>query len=332
VQKASVVVTLSMPPEHLARARHQLEGVASVVELNSLDEGARAQALSGADALLCRHTGKELRPGEAALVTRARVVQFINAGLDFIPLHEFTTGVPIASNNGAYAQPIAEHGMAMYLAASKRLLIEHDAMRRGEFNQNAMNQSIAGKTCGILGLGGIGTAIARLARAFGMTVFAVNRRGHADEPVDRMGTLSDLDALLAESDVLMVCTPLTPKTRGLLGARELQLMKPDATLVNLARGEIIDETALYRRLREHPQFTACIEGWWVEPTRHDRFALQHPFFELPNFIGSPHNSATVPSAFAEALARAVANIRHVLLGGTPRNLVPAEERAAASRA
>jgi phosphoglycerate dehydrogenase-like enzyme len=247
-----------------------------------------------------------------------------------VPLHEFDPDVPIASNRGAYARPIAEHAMAMYLAASKRLVIRNDEMRRCGFHKSPPNQSVAGKTCGILGLGGIGAAVARLARAFGMEVFGINRRGVGGGDVDRFGTLDDLDSLLEACDVLMICMPLTPATEGLIGARELELMKPDATLVNVARGEIVNETALYERLVACPEFTACIDAWWVEPVRHGTFHLEHPFLDLPNVIGSPHNSASIPNSFETALEHAVDNLRHVLLGGATRNLVPADERAMAA--
>ena len=154
-----------------------------------------------------------------------------------MPLHALPDGVPLAGNGGAYAEQMAEHGLAMVLAASKRLLIEHAALCRGEFNQNTRNRTLAGKVCGILGFGGIGVASARLMRAIGMRIHAVNRRGQSDEATDWIGSVSELDVLLRAADVLIVSTPLTPATQDLIGARQLKLMKPDAILVNLARGE-----------------------------------------------------------------------------------------------
>src|ERR1700710_3102304 len=114
----------------------------------------------------------------------------------------------------------------MTWAATKRLLIEHAALSRGEFNQHTRNRTLAGKVCGILGFGGIGVATARLMRALGMRIHAINRRGHSDEPTDWISTTADLDVLLAVSDVLIISTPLTKATRDLIGDRELQLMKP----------------------------------------------------------------------------------------------------------
>jgi glycerate dehydrogenase len=128
------------------------------------------------------------------------------------------------------------------------------------------------------------------------------------------------------SDVLVVSTPLTKATRNLIGERELLLMKPDAILVNLARGEIIQEAPLFAHLQSHPNFFACIDAWWVEPVRHGTFRVDHPFLSLPNVVGSPHNSASVPGMTEAALRRAIVNIRRALAGEAPHYVVGPEER------
>jgi phosphoglycerate dehydrogenase-like enzyme len=213
------------------------------------------------------------------------------------------------------------------LAAAKRLLVEHAALTQGEFNQFAQNRMLADGVCGILGFGGIGVAMARLARGIGMKVHAINRRGQSDEPIDWIGTPVQLDELLAASDVLVICTPLTPATLGVIGGLQLARMQDDAILVNLARGEIVDERALYERLVAFPKFTACIDAWWIEPVRHGTFRMDQPFMTLPNVIGSPHNSAAaIAGTGAVGLQRAIANIRRALAGATPFYLVPPEDR------
>lgn len=302
-----------------------LDGAAEAVYLTDLDDAGRADALRNADAVLARTT-RELHQGEIALLKDIHLLQFINAGIDFVPLADLPPGVTVATNGGAYAEPMAEHALAMTLAAAKRLLPEHAALSRGEFNQFARNRMLAGGVCGILGFGGIGIATARLARGIGMQVHAINRRGHSEEPTDWIGTPDQLDVLLAASDVLVICTPLTPATQGWLGADQLARMKEDAILVNLARGEIVDERALYERLVAFPRFTACIDAWWIEPVRHGTFRMDQPFLSLLNVIGSPHNSAAaIAGTGAVGLQRAIANIKRALAGQTPLYLVPPED-------
>ena len=128
------------------------------------------------------------------------------------------------------------------------------------------------------------------------------------------------------SDVFVVSAALTTATEGLIGARELGLMKENAILINVARGEIIDEGALYAHLVSHPHFFAGIDAWWVEPVRHGHFAMGYPFLDLPNVIGSPHNSAGGGAWRDEYLRRAVQNCRRAILGETPRNLIGPDER------
>jgi phosphoglycerate dehydrogenase-like enzyme len=322
----TVAVTFDLRPRERAAVADALGDAARPVHLADLDDTGRISALQNATAILARDTGKDLRPNEAQHIRSARLIQFITAGIDFVPLSALPAQVPVASNGGAYAGPMAEHGLAMVLAAAKRLLVEHAALTRGEFNQYTRNRMLSGKVCGILGFGGIGVATARLMRALGMRIHAINRSGRSDEPTDWIGSVSDLDSLLPVADVLVLSTPLTPATKNLIGARELGLMKPDAILLNLARGEIIREAPLFAHLQAHPDFVACIDAWWVEPIRHGAFRMDHPFLALPNVIGSPHNSASVPGMTETALRRAVANIRRALAGEPPHYILGPGER------
>ena len=186
-----------------------LAGAARVVYLTELDETARAEALRNTSVLLTFNTAKELRPGEAALLKGARLIQFMIGGVDFIPLGELPEGVPVATNGGAYAESMAEHAVAMALAAAKRLFLEHENLKRGQFNQFTRNRMLAGGVCGIFGFGGIGAATARLMHGIGMQVHAINRHGRTDERVDWIGTLERLNELLDASDVLLISSPLT---------------------------------------------------------------------------------------------------------------------------
>lgn len=321
-----LVVTFAMSERSRAIVVDELAGTAEIVHLAGLALEARAEALRCAGAVLANDTSTELSAAERQLIGGARLLQFTAAGIDWVPLVDLPPQLPVAGNGGASAEPMAEHVVALALAAAKRLFVEHDELKRGVFNQRAPNKMLRGGVCGILGFGGVGLATARLMRGLGMKIHAINRSGRSDEPVDWIGTPGQLDALLAASDVFVICLALTQRTVGMIGARELELMKEDAILINVARGEIVDEDALYARLVAHPRFFAGIDAWWVEPVRHRRFAMSHPFLDLPNVIGSPHNSAGGGVWRDVSLRRAVANCRRALLGETPWHLIGPDER------
>lgn len=323
---ATLVVTYALNRRSRAIVMDELNGAAEAIYLVDLAPADRAAALRRAGAVLSHDTSRELQPDEIPLIRNARLLQFTAAGVDWVPTRDLPRELPIAANKGAGAEPMSEHIAALALAATKRLFIEHASLKHGEFNQSNANRMLRGGVCGILGFGNVGVATAQLMRAFGMKVHAINRRGESDEPTDWIGTADRLDEMLRVADILVISAALTTATKGLIGARELALMKENATLINVARGEIIDEAALYDHLVAHPHFFAGIDAWWVEPVRHGRFAVAHPFLDLPNVIGSPHNSAGGGAWRDEYLRRAVQNCRRAILGETPRNLVGVDER------
>lgn len=326
VRDNRVVITYEPGEEGRALIQEMLGAAAPLTFLRDLPAEERHPELSTAEVLLSWHPSRELRPDEWSALGGVRLIQLISAGADHVPFAKLPPGATLASNVGAYAEPMAEHVLAMALALSKRLLVEHGKLSRGEFDQGTPNRALRGGTCGILGFGGIGRATARLMRAVGMEVHALNRSGRSREEADFIGTFDDLERVLRASDVVVVALPLTGATRNLIGRKELGWMKRDAILINVARGEIIDEEALYEHLRAHPDFLAGIDAWWVEPFRHGVFRMDHPFLELPNVLGSPHNSAMVPGAMKEALRAAAENVQRYLSGMPLVGIVRHEDR------
>ena len=120
--------------------------------------------------------------------------------------------------------------------------------------------------------------------------------------------------MLAAADVLVIALPLTNATRGLIGGRELSLMKSAAILVNVGRAAIVDERARYEHLRSQPDFCAGIDAWWHEPGPGSEFSTRYPFFELPNLLGSPHNSGVTDGALNVGVRQAAENVRRFLAG------------------
>ena len=220
---------------------------------------------------------------------------------------------------------MAEHVLAMTLALAKHLLVQQQKLKEGQFDQFTPNRMLSGMTAGILGYGGIGRATARLMRAFGMRIYAINTSGRSPEPADFLGTLRDLEQVLRESDVVVLCLPLTRTTRGLIGERELGWMKPDAILINVARGALLDEEALYMHVKSHSDFLLGIDAWWIEPFLAGQFSMEYPFLDLPNVLGSPHNSGVVPGVLMGASRQAVDNIKRFLAGEQVVGLVRRED-------
>lgn len=155
--------------------------------------------------------------------------------------------------------------------------------------------------------------------------YAINSSGRTQEAVDFIGTLKDLDYVLKESYIVVLSIALNNRTQNLIGRHELELMKQEAILVNIARAALIDETALFEHLVNNPHFKAGIDAWWVEPFSAGTFKMDHPFCELSNFIGSPHNSAMVPGVIRRAVELAVLNVRNFIQENPIRGIVSREQ-------
>lgn len=314
MNKQHIVVTFDAPPEQKALLLEVLGSEASLTFFKELPSAQRERALQEANMLLSWNFPREISPQAYPLLQQVSFIQLLSAGADHMPFADLPPHILVASNPGAYAVPMAEHVVAMTLALAKRLLVENQKLRNGEFDQFTPNRALSGMTAGILGFGGIGRATARLMRAFGMRIHAINQSGTSTEPADFLGTMDDLERVLRQSDVVVISLPLTKATRGLIGEKELEWMKPDAILVNVARGAIIDEEALYNHAKNHPGFLVGIDAWWTEPFMHGSFRMEYPFLELPNVLGSPHNSAVVPHVLVDATRQAAENAKHFLKG------------------
>ncbi len=309
-----IVITYPTPPERKALFQQILGSEASLTFLSEIPPTQREQVLEHADILHSFNFTREIPREDYLHLQHVRFIQLISAGADHMPFADLPSHILVASNPGAYAAPMAEHVMAMTLALAKRLLVQNQKLKQGEFDQFIPNRSLAGMTAGILGFGGIGRATAHLMRVFGMRIYAINTTGNSPEPVDFLGTLRDLEHVLRESDVIVISLPLTKATRGLIGEQQLSWMKLDAILVNVARGAIIHEEALYNHARSHPNFLLGIDAWWTEPLLHGTFRMEYPFLDLPNVLGSPHNSGIVAHAIIDATRLAAENIHHFLKG------------------
>jgi len=317
------LVAVSYPAdEQFAQMNSEvLAGDANVVYTYELNDAERTLTLLRADALLAWELSKEIPAVVFQDRSRLRFAQLLSAGVDAVDFSALPEWLMVASNAGAYARSVSEHALAMTLSLAKHLPQRHAALTAGRFEKWAPSLALDGAICTVLGFGGIGKATAQLMTAFGARIYAVNRSGRTTEPVEFVGSLADLDEVLAVADVLVISLPLTLATRGLIGARELALMKPTAILVNVARGPLVDQSALYEHLRTHPGFSAGIDTWWNEPTADAPFRPDYPFLDLPNVLGSPHNSSIVPGTMLSAARLAAENVRRYLRGESPAGVV-----------
>lgn len=319
-----VLVTFNAEEQERRIIAEVLTDTARVSFLADFAEDARADILGEAEVLISG-SAREVSQDKYDYVRRVRLIQTLPAGVDRVPFESLPSDIVVASNAGAFAGPMAEHVMAMILALAKNLFTENQKLRHGEFDRGTQSRPLSGLTAGIVGFGGIGRATARLMRPFGVRILALNRSGRSSEAADFVGTLADVDRVLAQADVVVLSIPLTRTTEGLLDARRLGLMKEDAILVNVARGRLIDQHALYEHCREHPGFLVGLDVWWGEPFRDGKFRTEYPLLELPNLIGSPHNSGRVPGIMAEATRLAAENVRRFLQGEEITGVVSRED-------
>ncbi|MDB5849099.1 MAG: hypothetical protein JWP29_2851 [Rhodoferax sp.] len=220
---------------------------------------------------------------------RLRLLARNGVGVDHIDLPACNrAGVLVCTTPDAVARPVASSVMAMVLAFSHDLLARDRMTRAGRWSErwNRPGMGLTGRTLGVVGLGNIGLELMRLAAPWGMRHLGTTPR---PDPARYAGlgiTTVPLDTLMAESDVVALCCPLNDSTRGLIDARALGRMQPHALLINTARGEVVDEAALVRVLRDRRIGGAGIDVYETEPPRAD-----HPLFGLDNVILGSHNLA-----------------------------------------
>nr|MDG6922851.1 hypothetical protein [Nitrososphaerota archaeon] len=193
-----------------------------------------------------------------------KLIQSIRAGVDALDFGNIPPKVIVCGNVGAYSESMAEFAMGMILYLAKDLGNRNSKLRLGipDYENSIL---LRGKRIGIIGAGGIGQAIARIAKCFGMTTIGVNTSGKPAKSCDLTFAITELNRVLTFSDVIVLALPLTVKTFHIIDRRELSLMKKDCILVNLGRGDVINEKALYYHLRKNPLFKCGLDVWWHYP-------------------------------------------------------------------
>jgi glyoxylate reductase len=225
-----------------------------------------------------------------------KVISNHGVGVDHIDLEAAAArGIPVGNTPGVLEGATADMGFALLMASARRIVAGDRYARSPEFLRydpsNMLGREIHGKTLGIIGMGRIGHQVARRAIGFDMTVLYHNRgrREDVERALAPSVRFAQKDDLLARSDYVMLCVPLTDQTRGSIGTRELSLMKPDATLINISRGAVVETEQLTEALVRNGIAAAALDVTEPEPLPRD-----HPLLSLANVIITPHlGSATI---------------------------------------
>jgi phosphoglycerate dehydrogenase-like enzyme len=281
-------------------------------------------ATADADILVSNHWRADYPPAP-----RIRLVQSVATGVELFNLAALPPGAAVCNSFG-HETAIAEYVVMAMLALHHRFFeIAGEFRDRGSWRSSWVQSGVPhgevrGSTLGIVGYGRVGREVARRAAPFGVRILAANRTPRAPDPeVERVYPLAELDRMLAECDTVALCTALGPETTGLIDARRLAAMKPAAFLINIARGQVIDEDAVYAALRDGTIGGAALDVWWQYPdaAEPERRGSRHPFHELPNVIVTPHNSGWTQGMVRRRWDEIAENLRRFAEGETLINVV-----------
>lgn len=254
--------------------------------------------------------------GAAVAAAKLRFVQCTTAGHDGIDLHTLP-GVAVYGNGGVLGAPVAEHGMALLLTFMRRL--DHVARNRAWKRETLPPiLSLEDRVMTILGLGAIGRAAARRARAFDMEIQALRRAPGDDPEVDRCYSYAQMKEAFARTDVLFLAAPLTPETRHIINAESLSWLKPGAVLVNVGRGDLVCQEALLAALQAGTLGGTCLDVTSPEPLPAD-----HPLWSAPNTLISPHIAGGSDRMGAKLARQIAENLRGLILGKPPAHVIRA---------
>jgi len=282
------------------------------------------QAAADAEILVSNHWRADYPPAP-----NVQLVQSVATGIELIELTALPAGVAVCNAVG-HESAIAEYVVMVMLAWWHRLFEisaefrEHASWRTSWVQGGAPHGEVRDSTLGIVGYGRVGREVARRAAAFGCRILAANRSEREPEPgVERIFPLAEIDRMLPECDTVALCTALGPETTGLIDARRLSLMRSNAFLINIARGHVVDEDALYSALRGRRIGGAALDVWWQYPNAADpeRRGSRHPFHELPNVIATPHNSGWTSGMVERRWNEIADNINRFARGDSLINLV-----------
>lgn len=318
--------------DSLAKAR--LDAIlpfARVYLLDELREKELDRVLPSVDCLLVQTWWPDSLTAERiSKMGRLRFIQSGMAGVNHVPFKHLGKRVMVCSNAGGFSLGVAEFALTLMLAAAKRVVKLDLALRTGDFDPAQAGSMfrevvvVKGRTLGVLGYGGIGRAVGSMGAALGMNVLAYSRHASTGGKVRVFSGTDGLLRLLKMSDAVVISLPLSKLTVGLIGKAELNTMKRDAILVNVARAEVVDEEAVYRHLLMNEAFTYATDVWQIKRGK-ETYSSKFPLVKLRNFIGTPHVAGGSAALTGEPWKASVENLLRYLNGEAPRNVVDPSE-------
>jgi phosphoglycerate dehydrogenase-like enzyme len=316
-------------PDNLDRKYiERLEKFAQVVRFSEAKEN--LEILSEINALLVLNWPSFISRENIQRMRKLEFIQSILVGVNHIPIRDLPENVIICSNAGAYSTEVAEYALALLLSAAKKICEFNRRIKQGELEFSNYKDDVnsievlEGKNLGIIGYGGIGRKIAQMGRSFGMKIHAYVRRKLNEQSVMFYHGKDGLEELLRKSDFVVLSIPLTKETYNMIGEKELKLMKENCILVNVARGDIVNQEALYNHLLNHKQFRYATDVWWFEGDK-ETMRTKYAFSKLCNFICTPHISGPTSLLRGKPYENAVENTIRFLMGMKPFNVVRREE-------
>jgi phosphoglycerate dehydrogenase-like enzyme len=261
-----------------------------------------------------------------------KMIQALGAGIDKIDRQAvLDRGDIIVCNNHENAPEVAEYAIMLLFATAKNIILSDRELRKGDwiygFGGPNPNVEVRNKICLIVGLGNIGAEIAKRLKGFGLNLRAVTRTGKSPNAslVDDITSLKEMQSFVQEADFIILSLPLTHESRGMIDREVLSWMKPSSILVNISRGEIVDEGALYQALKEKRIQAAGLDVWWNYPQwgkpEMKMPSLNYPYHELDNVVMSPHRAAYSRSTRMAHLAFILENLLRFARGDQPLHIV-----------
>lgn len=274
------------------------------------------QTSSRAEVLVTWGFNKEVTKEYLDKMPELKWVHTLSAGVERIPVEILAEkGIPLTNTRGIHGIPISETVYGMMLAFSRGLHILRDQQHQNLWKR-VPGDELWGKTLGIIGLGSIGRQIALRAGVFGMRVIGIKASPEPIEGVEHVYDPSGLPELLKQSDYIVISAPLVSGTYRMIGEDQLKLMKPNAVLINIARGDLVDEAAVIKALDE-----GIIRGFGSDVFEKEPLPADSPLYSRSNVIISPHQSGLSPMYMPRAIDLFTENLKRYAKGETLLNLV-----------